>query len=471
VRLGRPMGVRTYLLVSMVALALTSVATTALVINREVDSELTRFTEDDLRFSADTTAEMASAVYLEAGGWSARSVAALRTVAAHRGDAITVLGPRGAPVPGSPRAVAGRGVRAPVVVRGRTVGSVVATHPPDGAVDTAARRLDHRLQGSMGQLLLESGGVAGLLGLLLALGVALRMARPLERLTEVARRMEAGHIETRASGSGGGREVTALAQTMDRLAAALRRQEELRRATVADVTHELRGALVGVVARIEALQDGVGGDPRLVLARMEGDARRVHRLVDDVELLAAAQRPSLLLERQPIDLADVARAAVDRHDAPFRARSIRLTSHLSWVPVDGDAARLSQVLDNLLSNACRYTDPGGRVDVRVSRRGGMAAIDVADSGIGIAPRHLPHVFDRFWRAATAAERSPEGSGVGLAVVSEIVVAHGGRAEVTSTSDRGSTFTVLLPLSSHRAPAAAAGADPFPASPDAVAGIA
>lgn len=270
------------------------------------------------------------------------------------------------------------------------------------------------------------------------------MARPLERLTRVAGRMEAGDIEARAAGSGGGREVTALAQTMDRLAAALRRQDELRRATAADVTHELRNALVGVVARIETLQDGVAGDERAVLERMERDARRVHHLVDDIGLLVAAQRPSLLVDTRDVDLSDVVGAAVERHEDSFRARSIALSAAVAPVSVPGDAGRLGQVLDNLLSNAARYTNPGGTVHVRLVRRGDRAAIEVADSGIGIAPEHLARVFDRFFRARAAAERVPEGSGVGLAIVSEIVAAHGGRIDVDSRPGEGSTFTVLLP---------------------------
>jgi two-component system, OmpR family, sensor histidine kinase BaeS len=475
--------VRAHLLVAMIGLALVSVGATALLMNRAVDGELAKFAQHDLRLSADDAAESAAAVYLEAGRWSPRSVRALRTVARGRGDAIAVVGPRGRPVPGSPVAAPGAtGARAAVVVRGRLVGTVIATHPPHGGVDTAAQRLDRQLRGRMDGLLAQAGGLAALIGLLLALVVALRMARPLERLTEVARRMEAGHIETRATGSGGGREMTRLAHTMDRLAAALRRQEELRRATVADVSHELRGALVGVVARIEALRDGVAQDPEGVLVRMEGDARRVHRLVDDIGRLVDAQRPALMLERRPIDVAEVVRAAVERREATCRALSIGLTASVAPVRVEGDPARLAQVLDNLLSNAVRYTDEGGRVSVRVERRGAHAAIEVADTGIGIAPEHVARVFDRFWRARAASARAPEGSGVGLAVVSEIVRAHGGRVEVASRPGGGSTFTVLLARAVPRPPAApahgapargalapGAAADAAPSAPGALAG--
>ena len=133
--------------------------------------------------------------------------------------------------------------------------------------------------------------MAAAVALLLGLLVAFRVTAPLERVTAVARRMVHGEIETRASGWGGNRETRELAQTLDRLAAALRRQDELRRATGADVAHELRNAMVGVIGRLEALQDGVVQDEQATIDRALRDARRVHRLVDDVVLLSEAQRP------------------------------------------------------------------------------------------------------------------------------------------------------------------------------------
>jgi two-component system sensor histidine kinase BaeS len=437
--------VRAHLLTAMVVVALTSVAVTGLLFARAADSELTDFSRRDLRFSATHAAEMAAAVYLEAGGWSERSVRALRTVAHARGDAVVVLGPHERPVPGSPAAPPRGGVRAAVVVGSERVGTVIATAHDHGSLDGAAQRLDRGLRSRMDDVLLQAGGLAGLVALLVALVVALRMARPLHRLTEVARRMEAGEIEARATGSGGGREMTRLASTMDRLAAALRRQDDLRRATAEDVSHELRGALVGVFARVELLQDDLGHDQQAVLAQMADDAERLHRLVDDVHRLAEAQRPGLLMHRRRLALEDVVRARVDACADLCRARSIALSHRIAPAAVQGDPDRLAQVLENLISNALRYTDPGGHVSVRLAVRGREAAIAVTDSGMGIAPEHLGRIFDRFWRAPGAHERAAEGSGVGLALVSELVRAHGGRVEVSSRPGHGSCFTVLLPL--------------------------
>jgi two-component system, OmpR family, sensor histidine kinase BaeS len=443
-RIARPIGVRTQLLAAMVVLAVASVALTAAQVNAAVDVELRELSQRELRVSAVNAAETAAAGYLDDDGWSARSVRALRIVSSAHDEAIAVLGTDGRPVPGSPPQAAGRGERENVVVGGRLVGVVVASPPAAGTLDGAVRRLDRRLQRRMSGLLATAGLAAGLLALLLALLVALRLARPLQRLTDVARRIGAGELETRAARAGGGREITRLAHTMDRLAETLRCQEEVRRSTAADVTHELRGALVGVVARVELLRTGRTDDPRATLGQIDGDVRRLHRLVDDVDRLAEAQRPGLLLRKRPIGLDGIVRACAAGYADRCRMLSITLVERVSAARVMGDPERLAQVLDNLLTNALRYTDAGGRIDVHLETRGGEAVLEVADTGIGIAPEHVTRIFDRFWRSPEARARR-DGSGVGLALVSELVRGHDGRVEVASELRRGTTFSVFLPL--------------------------
>jgi two-component system sensor histidine kinase BaeS len=439
----------------MVGLALASVAVTAIIVNRAVDAELGDFSKRDLRVTALNAADTAAAVYLEDGGWSERSVLAMRTVLRAHGEAIVVLAANGRPVPGSPNLTSAAGQHAPVVVHGRSVGTVIATPLGGAGVESAAQRLDRHLQGRMHGVLLTAGILAGSLALLLALLVALCVARPLQRLTDVARRMGAGEIETRATGSGGGREMTRLAQTMDRLAAALRGQDELRRATASDVTHELRSALVGVFARVEALREGLVDDEPAVLRELDGDVRRLHRLVDDVDRLAEAQRPGLLVSKRPIELHEVVGACVARYADRCAALSIALCQRVSRARVEGDPERLAQVVDNLLSNALRYTGEGGRITITLQARGDDAVIQVADTGMGIAPEHLGRIFDRFWRAPEARAAVAGGSGVGLALVADLVRAHDGRVDVTSRPGRGSTFSVVMPRSERRAAAAPA----------------
>jgi two-component system sensor histidine kinase BaeS len=462
--LGR-LGVRAQLIGAMTLLAVASVLASAVIINRAVDTDLRDFAQRDLRLSATNAAEMARTAYLDAGGWSEQPVMALRTIASGHGDEVVVLGADGAPVVGSPPARSdwAAGERAPVIVDGHQVGTVVAAQPRDGGPDSAAARLDHRLQARMSSLLVKASLLAGALALLLALVIGLRLARPLQRLTEAARRMSSGEIETRAVGSGGGRELTRLAQTMDRLARALREQDDTRRATVADVTHELRGALVGVFSRVEALRHGLVDDEQVALAQIQADAHRVRRLVDDVDRFAEAQRPGLLVSKRAIDLDGIVHACVAGYADRFGAQSIALSSRIAAARVVGDPERLAQVVDNLLSNALRYTDPGGEVAVTLETRGDEAIVEVGDSGIGIAPEYHKRIFDRFWRSPEARVRASQGSGVGLALLSELVRAHDGRVAVASEAGRGTTFSVFLPLGP--APVVTAPRRAAPAVPD------
>jgi anti-anti-sigma factor len=262
--------------------------------------------------------------------------------------------------------------------------------------------------------------------------------------------MQSGATVVHGLGTGGSREIVALRETLERLAAALRRQDDLRRASAAEVTHEMRGSLVGVLARIEALQDGLAGDERTALADMESTAHRLNRLIDDVQLLADAQREGVRMQRRPLELDVIVRDRVEAYAGQFRGQSISFTYRVVPMKVDGDPDCIARIIDNLLTNALRYTDPGGRVAVRLGRRGDEAVLDVEDSGIGIAPEHLQRVFDRFWRSPQAYERASDGSGVGLALVAELVAAHDGRVRVHSEQGNGTTFSVALPLSEAQA---------------------
>jgi len=445
----RPIPMRAQLAAAMVALAVLSVAVAGLLIHRAADREVADFGRRDLQQTANRLAIEAGIRYQESGAWTAHLVADLIAPERAEDHVVVLLNAVGKELLGSARHVAPDSRRAPITADGTRVGTVIVGHPGGGFLrvgrGATGQRLDARLTGELDQRLLESAFVAAGVALLLGLLVAFRVTAPLERVSAVARRMAQGEVETRASGWGGNRETRELAQTLDRLAAALRRQDELRRATGADVAHELRNAMVGVMGRLEALQDGVVQDEQATIARALRDARRVHRLVDDVVLLSEAQRPGVLVRKQPVEFDEIATERIAAHADDFTDRGIELHYELTPACVDGDPGRLTQIVENLLSNALRYTDAGGRVDVRLAIRGEYAVLEVADTGIGIDAESLGRVFDRFWRAPEARERVTEGSGVGLALVRDLVLAQEGSIDVRSRTGAGSTFSVSIPL--------------------------
>jgi signal transduction histidine kinase/HAMP domain-containing protein len=215
------------------------------------------------------------------------------------------------------------------------------------------------------------------------------------------------------------------------------------------VSHELRTPLTAILGYVELLasDDGAPFPPEHArhLEVIERNARRLVRLVGDLLFAAQVEGAPLLLEPAEVDLVALVRDAVELARCRAEETAVALVTELE--PVErciGDRDRLAQVLDNLLSNALKFTPPGGRIVVRLAHEGPHAAIEVADTGVGIPVEDQPHLFDRFYRARNAIGRSVPGLGLGLTIVRTIVEGHGGTVAVRSTPGRGASFTVLLP---------------------------
>ena len=208
-----------------------------------------------------------------------------------------------------------------------------------------------------------------------------------------------------------------------------------------------------LLSRLEAAQDGVLSGPENLEA-MHAEALRLTRLLDDLARLADAERPGLLLDKRRVDLAAVATRVAHSFAPRFVESGVALAVDVSPVEVHGDEDRLEQIVTNLVSNAWRYT-ASGEVRLRVAREGDNVVLEVADTGIGIAADDLRHVFTRFWRGDRSRSRATGGSGIGLAIVRELVRAHDGRVDVDSKPGHGSTFRVVLPASEPARPASSA----------------
>jgi two-component system sensor histidine kinase BaeS len=461
----RPLGFSAQLWLALVAQALLTLAITGLLIHQATGRQLRDFGRTDLQQTAQRVAALAGSVYGAENRWSPRRLEELLRPERVEDHAIVIVDPAQRPIIGDPERLPPDTRSAGVVVRGRRVGTVIAAHSRGGYLEVgrggSRRHLGPQLTDEVDAQLLQSALLAGALAMLFGLCFAIRVTAPLQRVTAAARQVAQGRLETRASGGGGSREIQELGETLDRLAAALRREDEQRRATAADVAHELRNALCGVVGRLEALEDGYVDDERAALERATRDARRMNRLIGDVRLLAEAQRPSLLVAKRPVELDEIATDRVAAFADRFAYRGIALHTQIAPARVEGDPERLGQILDNLLSNALRYTDPGGAVTLRIEADGEQAIAQVTDSGIGIAPEHVGRIFDRFWRAPGARTRVAEGSGVGLALVHDLVLAHNGTIDVQSRPGRGSTFRVVLPTTPATDAARTANAAPEP----------
>jgi signal transduction histidine kinase len=439
-------GLRARVALAVVGAAVLAVALATLLGNLGLDPRLNEAARDRLDRSATHAAGVAAELYADEGGFTPAARRTLAHLAALDGLRLAVREPDGRLFVAG-KVPAGATAEAAIVVRGRRVGTAVVS-VESGSLLTPE---EEHLRSSLDRLHLIAGAVAVVAALLIALLLAETLSRPLRRIRGAAERLEGGELEARVALQGD-TEVRAVARALNRLAETLEQEEEVRKTSVADLAHELRTPVNGLLARIEAAQDGVLAGPQNLEA-MHEETLRLTRLLDDLAALADAERPGLLLEKHPLDLAEVARTAADSFAPRFADNDIGFSVEAAPVLVEGDAARLEQVASNLLSNALRYTEAGGSVTLLVGRHGDEAVLEVADSGIGIAPDDLRHVFTRFWRSDRSRSRATGGSGIGLAIVRELVRAHEGRVDVDSVLGQGSRFRVTL-RALDRAPLAA-----------------
>ncbi len=279
-----------------------------------------------------------------------------------------------------------------------------------------------------------------IVGLVLA-GRALRhAATPIGDVMEATERVTEGDYTVRIA-EHGPRETRALAHAFNSMVARLQADDEQRRNLLADVTHELRTPLTVIQGNLEGLLDGIypRDDVHLELALEE--TRVLSRLIDDLRTLALAESGALKLQKEPTDLALLASETVASFQPQANAAGLELGADAEpGLVLELDPERIRQVLENLIANALRYTPRGGTIHVKCFVEGAHATVSVSDTGAGIPPDDLPHVFDRFYKS-----RDSRGSGLGLAIAKNLVMAHGGEISMQSTVGKGTTIQLTLPL--------------------------
>jgi signal transduction histidine kinase len=290
--------------------------------------------------------------------------------------------------------------------------------------------------------------LAGLAAVVLSLALSRRILRPVEALTVAARRMETGDLSTRVE-VGSQDEIGQLAHAFNAMAEGLEQQERLRRTLASDISHELRTPLANIRGYLEALQEGVVAPSPGVLGSLHEEAMLLNRLVDDLQDLSLAEAGQLRLETRPVLLAPLVEAAITALTPRAAEKGIALRAALpdDLPPALADPERIGQVLRNLLANALTHTPAGGTVTTtaRAAEDRSFLEVTVADSGSGIPAEHLPHVFDRFYRADPSRTRATGGAGLGLAIVRQLVVAHGGEVGAESEPGSGARFRFTLPV--------------------------
>ena len=271
------------------------------------------------------------------------------------------------------------------------------------------------------------------------------LVRPVNTMAQTARAIKEGDLSAR-TGIRGEDEIARLGMTFDEMADSIERDRKLERRLTTDVAHELRTPLMAIQATVEAMVDGVFDADEERLETVNGEVKRLSRLVDAILKLSRLENRSTPMKKEVLEVGDLISGIIATHEAYVSDSGLKLIYEVErGVRVRGDADMIRQATANLISNAVRYTPEGGTITVSVSSHEGMCAIAVRDTGIGLSPDEAKMVFSRFWRADAGRTRESGGLGIGLSVVKEIVDRHNGYVDVEGEKGVGACFTINLPL--------------------------
>jgi signal transduction histidine kinase len=297
------------------------------------------------------------------------------------------------------------------------------------------------------QALLVAGFAALTTAVVVSLFVSRRIVEPLQELSIVSRRLAQGYYRERTTISADD-ELAELSQSINQLAETLEQTEQRRLSLLADVTHELRTPLATIEGYMEGLLDGVIAPSKPTFTLILRESVRLQRLIEDLQLLSRAEAGQLPVKPTALNLRERLEALAAQFEPQFAAQEIALGLEASpdLPPVWADPDRLDQVMINLLANAMRYTPTGGAVMIRALGFERFVQIAVCDSGMGIAPEHLPHLFERFYRVDKSRARQSGGSGIGLTIARHLIYAQGGDIWAESEGPgHGATFHLTLPV--------------------------
>ncbi|MEU5894234.1 HAMP domain-containing sensor histidine kinase [Streptomyces sp. NPDC047461] len=450
-----PLGRRLFAAFAVVALASVALLTAAALVG--ADRGISSARQADRQRTASRVAAAAADAYPAVGGWPAADLSAVQALADGAGAVLTVRDKDGEVMPGGSGAEedhdmsgsgrgrhgqgsgAGPSASAPVVVDGSTVGSVhLVFSAGSGSAGVSV---------AWGWVAAAAVGAVAL-ALAVSWFVTRRLTAPVVRVAATARALAAGDRTARTRIDAPG-ELGDLARAFDAMADDVGHAEQARHRLAADVAHELRTPLASLQAGLEELRDGYADPSAGRLASLHDQTLRLSRIIGDLGELAEAESARLSLHLAEVDLTALAGAAVTEREAELRTAGLAVRTLPGPAPllVHADADRLHQALGNLLSNAARHCRPGDTVTVGTSVTPAEALVEVADTGPGIPADELPYVFERLWRGTRA--RAGGGSGIGLAVVKELVTAHGGTVFADSGPGGGTRMTIRLPRAGPR----------------------
>jgi len=292
--------------------------------------------------------------------------------------------------------------------------------------------------------------LATMIALVLTLGLSAFITRPIARvvtaMAATAARLNAGNYTARLPDDRAIKELATIASTINSMADTIQHTEATRQRMLTDLAHEMRTPLATIDGFLEAIEDGVETADETTISILRSQIHKLTRLANDVKAISAAGEGRLHLRIQPTSLNQIVQDAVDAMRPAYTTKDVTL--RINPAPhtiVNADRHRIGQVITNLLNNALRHTPPSGLVTIDLAATGHAAELTVHDTGEGIPSEHLPHVFERFYRAHPDSDRQNQGSGVGLTISRSIITAHAGTISLDSPGlGQGTVVRVTLP---------------------------
>ncbi len=325
----------------------------------------------------------------------------------------------------------------------------VYSHSMMNATDDMMGMQEKEFLASVHQSLIWVGAAILACGFVASYALARSITVPIRKLSAAVSEIEKGHLGKKVYVDSD-TELGQLAEMFNHMSATLEANNQLRRRFLADIAHELKTPLAVVQGHLEGMLEGVVDMNKEQISSLYDETVHLNRLIKDLRDLSLAEAGQLQLEVQTVDINQQILKVLNMLAPLADEKSICLRHSLQSVPdISFDMGRMSQVLYNLLTNALRHTPENGCIEVSTSLATkwgkNWVEIVVGDSGDGISPKDLPFIFEHFYRADTSRDRKSGGSGIGLAIVKQLVEIHGGKVDVKSREGEGSQFYVYLPL--------------------------
>ena len=328
-------------------------------------------------------------------------------------------------------------VGVPIVSEGATVGFVLAV--------TGARALTTMWRTFIGLFFMTAVTVL-LLSFVVSAWVSMRQSRPIHEMAEATRRFAEGNFDVRMHNYEGVTEISELAESFNNMADSLQETERQRREFIANVSHELKTPLQGIIGSADLIETGMvkPEDMPRFIGHIRKEATRLVALIEDIIRLSQLDEGNEL-PCEEFDLMDIAEEVEQNLESAAGARDITLSLSGRNAIMHGVRRLMYEIVYNLCDNAIKYNLPGGKVEIMVDRKDEEAVLCVKDNGIGIAPEHQDRVFERFYRVDKSHSKSSGGTGLGLSIVKHAVQYHHGKLELKSEIGKGTEITVHFPI--------------------------